>query len=247
MNKRMILLMIMIGAFIMNQIIIRTTLYIYNVNDYFNWINGWLSFSIIASISTFIFSLVFYIILYLYFRENKLLLTFIILSVVAMLLNSILNMIPVSDWRLHWFAQLIGYIAYVCKLINLPIVLGIVISESYRKIVSYTLVLSVVYAHYFSSWMTVVVANFFEPVLVGNAQYNLLRVHMPLNNAILGIYLLLFILQLAVVWELFEQLDREVDQRSFKQQHVERQIEFWEIINNKLNLEKKIKIEGITV
>jgi len=247
MNKRIMLLSIMIGAFIVNQIIIRTTLYIYNVHDYFNWINGWLSFAIIVSISSFIFSLAFYVILYLYFRENKLLLTFIILSVVAMFMNMILNMIPVSEWQLDWFAQVIGYIAYICKLINLPIVLGIVISESYRKVVSYTLVFSVVYAHYFSSWMTVVVANFFEPIVVGNAQYNLLRVYMPLNNAILGIYLLLFILQLLVVWEMFEQLDREVDQRTFKQQHIERQMEFWEIINNKLNLEKKIEIESITV
>ena len=247
MNKRLILLSIMVGTFIMNQIVVRTTLYIYNVHDYFNWINGWLSFAIIVSISTFVFSLAFYVILYLYFRENQLLLTFIILSVIAQFMNMILNMIPVSEWRLDTFAQIVGYIAYVCKLLNLPIVLGILISESYRKVVSYTLIFSVVYAHYFSSWLSVIVMRYFTPILVGKAEYNILRVFMPFNNIILLIYIVLFLFQLLVVWELFEQEARETEQREFKLQHIERQKEFWTIINNKLGLDKKIKIEGITV
>ena len=247
MNKRLILLSVMIGTFIMNQMVVRTTLYIYNVHDYFNMINGWLSFAIIVSISTFIFSLAFYVILYIYFRENQLLLAFIILSVIAQFMNMILNMIPVSEWRFDTFAQIVGYIAYICKLLNLPIVLGILISDSYKKVVAYTLIFTVVYAHYFSSWLSVIVMNYFPPILVGTAEYNILRVFMPFNNIILIIYIVLFLFQLLVVWELFEQEVRETEQREFKLQHIERQKEFWEIINKKLGLDSKIKIKGIKV
>jgi len=223
------------GSFLLNQIIVSILLNIYNKNNSFDMINGWSSFVLIVALITFVFSISFFVLLILHYRNDKILLIFAILLLSSYFSNMILTMIPVTNWRYDGLAQVFGTLSYILRYINIAVALGVLIAKRHKKIVPITLIVVATYTHFFASWFSNFTLYFFRPIYAGSTGYNVLSVYMPFNGFIRFLAMIIVVLQILTLHELDNDNTRKKD---FNEELKERdfgQGDVMDVINTRIN------------
>jgi len=228
MEKEKLFPIIIVGAYLLKQIILEILLFIYKNNSLFSYAHGWRNFTFIVAIISFVFSIVFYVMLIIYFRHDRFILVFAIVLIISNLTYSLLISIGMSSWRTESFAHFLGTLSLYLRYINMAAALSLFMDKRYNKLVPITFVVLAAYTYRFSSWYSPVFAlRFFSPIIVGS-YHNLLNIYLPFNNYAFFLTSIVTVLQVFAIKEL---LKDKTQKEIIKVHETKREQGFMDIIN----------------